>query len=113
MAIFFRADNIHFEPHPKFDGVKLAKLAGKRQGSIIGVSILSIAPGVEIPVHTHDDSVDSIYCLKGSGEIYFDGAWQPIGSGDYCLVFPKEEHGVKCASGQELKLFIVHSPPLF
>ncbi len=113
MAIFFKADEILFEPHPKFEGVKIAKLAGKEQGSVIGVSILSIQPGVEIPVHIHDDNADSIYCLEGSGEIYCGGHWKPFGKGDYCLVPPKEEHGVKSEMGQELKLFIVHSPPLF
>ena len=113
MAIFFKSDEILFEPHPKFDGVKIAKLAGKKQDSVIGVSILSIRSGVEIPVHIHDNNIDSIYCLEGSGEIYRDGHWQPFSKGDYCFVPPKEEHGVKSAAGQELKLFIVHSPPLF
>ncbi len=113
MAIFLRQDEIRFHDHPKFKGVKIAKLAGKAQGADIGVSILVISPGIEIPVHTHDESLDSIYCIEGRGEVYRNGQWAPFGQGDYCLVPAKEEHGVRCGSRQPMRLFIVHSPPLF
>ncbi len=113
MAVFFKKDDMKFEPHPKFDGVKIAKLAGKAQDSAIGVSILLLSKEVEIPVHTHDENFDSIYCIEGNGEIYKEGSWHPLNQGDYCLVFPQEKHGVRCGKGGELKLFIVHTPPLF
>ncbi len=113
MAIFIKQDAVTFEPHPKFNGVSIAKLAGKDQGATLGVSLLVLDPGVEIPIHTHDESVDSIYCLEGEGEIYQSGSWQPLGAGDYCLVPAGEEHGVRSSQNGKLKLFIVHSPPLF
>ena len=113
MAIFVQNNAVVFKPHPKFNGVSIAKLAGKDQGASLGVSILLLEPGIEIPVHTHDESVDSIYCLEGQGEIFVSGLWQPLGPGDYCLVPAKEEHGVRNGKDGKLKLFIVHSPPLF
>ncbi len=113
MAILKRADSIKLRPHPRFDGVQMAKLAGKADGIRLGVSLLVISPGVQIPIHTHAESVDSIYCLSGSCEIYLSGRWRSFGKGDYCLVSPMEEHGVRCGQEGETRLFVVHSPPLF
>ncbi len=113
MAIFYERDGITFSDHPLFKGVKIAKLAGSNDGSPIGSSILRIERGIEIPVHTHEKSIDSIYCLNGSGEVFIDGSWRPLSEGDYCFVPPAEEHGVRNISEQQLELFIVHCPPLF
>ncbi len=113
MAIFYSRKSMEFEDHPLFKGVQIAKLAGKKDSMPVGSSMLWISPGVEIPVHTHDESVDSIYCIRGEGEIFRDGAWNPLAAGDYCLVPAGEEHGVRNTSAEVMELFIIHSPPLF
>ncbi len=113
MAILIRKKDIKFQPHPKFKGVSIAMLAGEAENLGVGVSILELSQGVEIPVHTHDESLDSIYCLAGEGKIYHQGNWKPFGQGDYCLVPPGQEHGVKSGDQGKMRLFIVHSPPLF
>ncbi len=113
MIKFYNADEIKFEDHPKFKGVKIAKLVGKADNSPIGVSILHIEPSVEIPIHIHEESVDSIYCLDGCGVIYDGNSWRDLKPGDYCFVPKNEEHGVKNSGSEILKLFIVHSPALF
>ena len=113
MAIFFRKEEMGFEDHPKFKGVRIAKLVTKAEGQTIGVSMLQIGKGVEIPVHVHDESLDSIYCKGGAGEIFRDGGWHPLSEGDYCLVPAGQEHGVRAGSDRPLELFVVHSPPLF
>ncbi len=113
MAHFLKSDAYSFEPHPMFDGVKIAKLAGKEQNSPAGISMLRIEPGVEIPVHTHDESMDSIFVMSGEGEIFADGNWNSVTEGDYCLAPAGEEHGVKNTGSEVLQLFICHAPPLF
>ena len=113
MARFLPYDSIIFKAHPVFERVKIAKLAGKSQNAPIGTCILELEPGTEIPVHTHEESVDSIYVLWGQAEIFTDGKWTEAGPGDYCLVYPSEEHGVRNTGTGSLRLFIVHSPPLF
>ncbi len=113
MVKFYNSNDIKFEDHPKFTGVKIAKLVGKKDGSPIGVSILNIEPSIEIPIHTHEESIDSIYCLEGQGLIYNGTSWVDLNQGDYCFVPQKEEHGVKNIGQSALKLFIVHSPALF
>lgn len=113
MAHFLRKNSYDFKDHPMFQQVRIAKLAGKDQNSPVGVSMLKIEPGTEIPVHIHEESMDSIYIMAGSAEIFTDGRWKPVSMGDYCLVPAGEEHGVRNNGDDILQLFIVHSPPLF
>ncbi len=113
MIISYKADDIDFQDHPTFEGVKIAKLVGENDSSPVGISILKIESGVEIPIHTHEESIDSIYCLYGDGEIFDGSTWKPLQEGDYYFVPKGERHGVKNTGSDILKLFICHSPPLF
>ncbi len=113
MAYFFTAEEIRFQDHPKFAGVKLALLIDAQKSPAMSVSILDISPEVEIPIHTHETQADSIYVLEGEGVAYVNGTWQSIGPGDYILVPPGEEHAVRNTGPGSLRLFIVHSPPLY
>ena len=113
MALHYSRNEMIFRDHPMFKGVEIAKLAGRDDDSPVGSSLLRIGKGMEIPVHVHDDSIDSIFCIKGSGEIFRDGKWQPLRQEDYCLVPAGEEHGVRNSSGEVLELFVIHCPPLF
>ncbi len=113
MIISYKAEDIDFQDHPTFKGVKIAKLVGKNDGSPVGISLLEIKSGVEIPIHIHEDSIDSIYCLHGEGEIFDGSTWTPFHKGDYFFIPKGERHGVKNTGSEILKLFICHSPPLF
>ncbi len=113
MAFFYRQEEIKFSDHPKFKGVKWALLIDSQKSPQAGVSMLLIEPKIEIPIHTHETQIDSIYVLEGEGEAYVNGKWEKIKAGDYIFVPPKEEHGVKNTGEGPLKLFIVHSPSLF
>ena len=113
MAYFYRKEEIKFGPHPRFEGVGFALLINQEKDPRLSVSMLEIAAGVEIPIHTHETQADSIYVLSGEGEAYLEGAWRKIRSGDYILIPPGEEHGVRNTGKDPLRLFIVHAPPLF
>ncbi len=113
MAYFYRKEEIQFSDHPKFKGVKWALLVDSKKHPQASVSMLHIEPGVEIPIHTHETQIDSIYVLEGEGEAFVNEKWQKIKAGDYIFVPEKEKHGVKNTGENPLRLFIVHSPPLF
>ncbi len=113
MAYFYKEKEIEFRDHPKFEGVKLAVLVDSSKNREVSISLLEIAPGVEIPIHTHERQIDSIYVLSGQGEAYVNGAWLAIEGGDYIFVPVKEEHGIRNTGKDPLRLFVVHSPPLF
>ncbi|AEH44869.1 Cupin 2 conserved barrel domain protein [Thermodesulfatator indicus DSM 15286] len=113
MIYFFPGKEVKFENHPKFSGVKWFPMIDKNKTDRVSVCYLLIEPGVEIPVHIHDPEIDSILVLEGEAEIYMNGGWHKVEAGDYLFVPAKEEHGVKNIGKTPLKLFIVHSPPLY
>ncbi len=113
MGILVKRPDELLEPHPKFQGGKLAVLVKEKDSSQLSTSILEVGPKVEIPIHSHETQWDSIYVVSGKGEVFLDGKWHPIEAGDYILIPPGEPHGVKNTQDEPLKLFVVHSPPLF
>lgn len=98
--------------HPKFDGVRIAVLVRGGDSDRVSVSQLEIASGVEVPIHTHDPQLDSIFVLSGEGEVFINGEWRRVGPEDYLLAPVGVEHGVRNIGQEPLRLFIHHSPPL-
>lgn len=111
-ALLSKRPEITFSDHPRFAGVRIAVLVNSKLSKAVSVSLLEIAPGVEIPVHTHDPQLDSIFILSGQGEAYIDGLWRAVESGDHVFAPSGAEHGVRNTGNDVLKLFIHHSPPL-
>jgi quercetin dioxygenase-like cupin family protein len=103
---------IDFADHPRFAGVKIAVLVSGKDCKAVSVSVLELSPGVEIPVHTHDPQLDSIYVASGRGEAYVNGTWQAVEAGDYILAPQGVEHGARNTGTEALRLFVHHSPPL-
>ena len=110
-TMFFPSGSRQFIEHPKFEGVKLAKLVAEGKSDMVSVSELIIDPGVAVPVHTHDPQIDSIYVVSGRGEAFINGEWTGAAAGDYIFVPALVEHGVRNISSEPLRLFIHHSPP--
>ncbi|PTN33966.1 cupin domain-containing protein [Desulfonatronum sp. SC1] len=106
-----RAERV-FADHPKFAGVRIAVLVRGVDSDRVSVSQLEIAPGVEVPIHTHDPQLDSIFVLSGEGEMFINGEWRRVGPEDYLLAPMGVEHGVRNVGREPLRLFIHHSPPL-
>ncbi len=112
-TLFLKGDDRKFQEHPAFEGVEVSKLVARAECDFLGVSILEVAPGAEIGIHTHDAALDSIYVLSGEGDAYVNCEWGGIGPGDYLLVPAMVEHGIRNTSNAPLKLFVAHVPPLF
>lgn len=108
-----RGSIIEFADHPRFAGVRIAVLVSAKDSDAVSVSLLEISPGVEVPIHTHDPQMDSIFVLSGQGEAYIRGSWQSVGPGDHIFAPSGAEHGVRNTGKDILKLFIHHSPPLY
>jgi quercetin dioxygenase-like cupin family protein len=109
---FFRNKEIRFADHPKFANVRIATFITGKDTGTVSVCLLDIAPDTEIPIHTHDPQVDSIFVVDGQGEAFVNGIWQKIEPGDYIFVPVPEEHGIKNNGTTSLKLLVHHSPPL-
>ncbi|MDA8163610.1 MAG: cupin domain-containing protein [Desulfobacteraceae bacterium] len=111
-STFHPHEQIVYADHPRFANVRIAVLVAAKEGQPVGVSRLDIAPGTEIPIHTHDPQVDSIFVVAGCGEAFVNGEWRPIGAGDFVFVPAREKHGIRNTGADRLHLFIHHSPAL-
>jgi len=109
---FFRRAEMIFAKHPKYDNVRIATFVTGVDSKAASVCLLDIAPGTEIPAHTHDPQVDSIFVVEGEGEAFINGRWEGISAGDYIFVPSGDEHGVRNTGKSPLLLFVHHSPPL-
>lgn len=109
---FYKDTDIAFTDHPRFENVKIAVLVTGKDTDTVSTCLLDIAPDTEIPVHTHDPQVDSIFIVSGSGQAFVNGTWQDITPGDYIFVPAIEEHGIRNTGASTLRLFVHHSPPL-
>ena len=70
MAWVVNLKDLEMKPHPKFEGVKIGYILTKEKHPELSITVLEILPGVEIPLHTHEKEVDTIFILEGFGEVF-------------------------------------------
>jgi len=109
---FFPQREMIFTKHPEFDNVKVAMFITSQESLSSCVCLLEIAPGSETPIHVHEEQADSVFVVRGRGETYVNGSWQPIEPGDYLFIPAKGEHGTRNTGSEPLRLFVHHSPPM-
>lgn len=109
---FFSAQSYNFADHPRFANVKIAAFITEKNSVLASVCMLDIGPDTEIPIHTHDPQVDSIFVVSGAGEAFVNGSWQQIKAGDYIFVPALLEHGIRNTGSKNLRLLVHHCPAL-
>ena len=87
-AKVIQADELHFSPHPKFKGVEIAYLLTRKDDDVnMTTAIVHWNVGAEIPEHTHEDSDDILYILRGKARIWIDGVGDiPLRAGTFVRV---------------------------
>ena len=113
MAWVVNLENLEMKPHPKFEGVKIGYILTKEKHSELSITVLEILSGVEIPLHTHEKEVDTIFILEGSAEVFLNETWRRVKEGGVIIISPKEVHGIKAIGEKPLKCYIVHAPALW
>lgn len=113
MGLKINIEEVEMKEHPKTKGVKIGFIVTKEKCREASIIVLEVTPGVEIPIHTHEKEVDTVYVIQGEGEIFINGKWEKIGSGDIMVMFPGEEHGLRCKGDKIMRCFIVHAPALW
>ena len=73
------------------------------------VSILTLAPGQEVPWHYHSEVTDTFYCLEGilSVETRAPNAHHLLEVGESCAVPPMTAHRVTGRDGSRARFLIV------
>ncbi|PMP64912.1 MAG: cupin [Thermodesulfobacterium geofontis] len=113
MAFIINLKNLEMKPHPKFEGVKIGYILTKEKHPELSITVLEILPGIEIPLHSHEKEVDTIFILEGEAEVFLRDSWEKAKEGDIIVISPKEIHGVKAVGEKSLKCYIVHAPALW
>lgn len=111
MAIKINLNEVKMQPHPKFDGVKIGYVVTKESHSELSIIILEVDSGIEVPLHTHEKEIDSIFVIEGEGEMFIVDSWHKVKKGDIIVIGKNELHGLK--SKTPLKCYIVHAPALW
>lgn len=111
MAVKINLNEVKMQPHPKFSGVNVGYVVTKQTHPELSIIILEIASGVEIPIHTHEKEIDSIFIIEGEGELYIADTWQSVKKGDIVVIGKNELHGLRAKT--PLKCYVVHAPALW
>ncbi len=75
------------------------------------VVLMSLLPGEEIGIETHDDVEQILYCTEGSGKAVINGEEQEFKTGDMVVVPMDTEHNFINTGEASQKLFTIYSPP--
>jgi len=103
---FFPQRELIFTRHPVYDNVKSAMLITGEENETACVCMIEVAPGSEIPLHTHEEHADSIFVVHGRGETYVNSSWQPVEPGDYLYVPAGGKHGTRNTGTEPMRLFV-------
>ena len=74
--------------------------------------LMSLKPGEEIGLETHEENDQFFRFEAGEGEVVIDGTRHPVSDGVAVIVPAGAEHNVKNTSqSEELKMYTLYSPP--
>jgi mannose-6-phosphate isomerase-like protein (cupin superfamily) len=72
--------------------------------------IIEVAPGREVPAHTHAEEDDAFYIVEGELTFLLNGEEVVAGPGTFVLVPPGNEHGFRNDDAGPVRLFNIHAP---
>ncbi|HHU54087.1 MAG TPA: cupin domain-containing protein [Clostridiaceae bacterium] len=73
--------------------------------------IMHVEPGETVqPAHSHEDSEEVLYIIKGEGKVYIDGVIYPFKSGDIVLFEVGKIHMVRNTGKEVLKVACFFAP---
>jgi quercetin dioxygenase-like cupin family protein len=90
-------------------GIAARVVIGKSDGAPnFCMRVFEIAPGGHTPKHSHAWEHE-MFVYAGAGEVYGNGAWQPMQAGNVIFIPANEEHQMQ-NTGQELLVVVCLVP---
>ena len=80
-------------------------------GDNIQVVVMTIQPGGEIGVETHEGHDPVLFFVDGEGEAVLDGVHSKIGAGDLSFVHAGVHHNFINTGSEQLRLITAYAPP--
>ena len=104
----------HFDKGPA-QGVAARVVIGKADGANnFCMRVFEIAPGGHTPKHAHDWEHE-MFVHSGVGEVYDNGQWNSVKSGNVLLIPSNEEHQIRNSGKESLTIVCLvpsHAPEL-
>ena len=106
--LYTQAQATHFDSEAA-KGIAARVVIGKSDGAPnFCMRVFEIAPGGHTPKHSHDWEHE-MFVHAGRGEVYGNGRWNPITSGNVVFVPGNEEHQLR-NTGKELLVVVCLIP---
>lgn len=80
-------------------------------GHNLQLVLMSLRPGEEIGLETHDDRDQFFRVETGAGEVWIDGAKTSIKDDDAFIVPAGAQHNVVSTGAEPLRLYTIYGPP--
>ncbi|WP_135366142.1 cupin domain-containing protein [Halosimplex halophilum] len=107
---FVQGDGV---PTQLFDWGKLKWMASPEVNDCerFSAGVVNLEPGKGHDLHTHPDSDEILYVIKGEGEQTVDGDTREISTGEMVFIPEGVEHGTFNTGWEPLQLLAVYAPP--
>jgi mannose-6-phosphate isomerase-like protein (cupin superfamily) len=80
-------------------------------GRNLQLVLMTLKPGEEIGLETHEDRDQFFRIESGSGEVWIDGKKNPVKDDDAVIVPAGARHNVVNTGGKPLQLYTIYGPP--
>ena len=106
------SEHVTWGEHPRFEGVMLKQLLTAADNGLASVNMVRLAPGREIPHHTHPAHVETAFILSGKAYLWLGDREVLFSAGEVVAVPMNTVHGVRNPFEQDLEVLAMFTPPL-
>jgi len=79
-------------------------------GCVAHISHIVLVPGSTASLHSHQDSTEVFYCVRGSVTFAVNGAYVALSAGSCLIVEPKEEHAIVDVASESEMVYMMVRP---
>ncbi|MDP3098105.1 MAG: cupin domain-containing protein [Syntrophales bacterium] len=109
---FFDTAGGEWKPHPRFAGAFVLPLIAAAHNPGLTVSLVRLMPGAALPVHVHQNSIETFYVLRGIGVCRVGESECKIKPGWLGYAPPVIEHSIRNTGDEPLEAISIFNPPL-
>ena len=107
-----RADEVAWEPHPRFNTLQIKVLETKATNPHASVLLVRVDVGGVIPEHTHAIEIETAYVMEGQGVLMVDGTDYPFEAGIHASIPVGALHSVRNIGQVPMLIYAIHTPPI-
>ena len=108
----FDSDAIEWQPHPKLAGIRVKSLINSSTFTQASLTLVEVAPGGVIELHSHENGYEMAFVLKGAGVLSLPDGEVQLRAGLGVNVPPATTHGLRNVGDEPMQILAVHLPPI-